>query len=77
MWRLAVVTSAVVVIGAVTITLAMGGGVLALIPAVVGIVAAVVAWGRRDSTRALVSASAAEVAGTTPARRPARPDCGA
>ena len=41
-------------IGAVTITLAMGGEVLALIPAVVGIVAAVVAWGRRDSTRALV-----------------------
>ena len=41
-------------IGAVTITLAIGGGALALIPAVVGIVAAVVAWGRRDSTRALV-----------------------
>jgi hypothetical protein len=40
-------------IGAVTITLAMGGGVLALIPAVVGIVAAVVAWGRRDSARTL------------------------
>jgi uncharacterized membrane protein YphA (DoxX/SURF4 family) len=41
-------------IGAVTITLAIGGAVLALIPAVVGIVAAAVAWGRRDSTRTLV-----------------------
>jgi uncharacterized membrane protein YphA (DoxX/SURF4 family) len=41
-------------IGAVTITLAIGGGALALIPAVVGIVAAIVAWGRRDSTRALL-----------------------
>ena len=41
-------------IGAVVITLAMGGGTLAAIPAVVGVLAAVVAWGRRDSTRALV-----------------------
>ena len=41
-------------IGAVIITLAIGGALLAVIPAVVGIVAAVVAWGRRDSTRALV-----------------------
>ena len=41
-------------IGAVTITLAIGGGALAVIPAVVGVVAAVVAWGRRDSTKALV-----------------------
>jgi DoxX-like protein len=41
-------------IGAVTLTLVIGGGALALIPAVVGIVAAVVAWGRRDSTRALL-----------------------
>jgi uncharacterized membrane protein YphA (DoxX/SURF4 family) len=40
-------------IGAVIITVAIGGGVLAVIPAVVGILAAVVAWGRRDSTRAL------------------------
>jgi uncharacterized membrane protein YphA (DoxX/SURF4 family) len=40
--------------GAVTITLAIGGGALAAIPAVVGVVAAVVAWGRRDSTKALV-----------------------
>jgi uncharacterized membrane protein YphA (DoxX/SURF4 family) len=41
-------------IGAVTATLAVGGGALALIPAVVGVLAAVVAWGRRDSTKALV-----------------------
>ena len=41
-------------IGAVIATLAVGGGVLAAIPAVVGVVAAVVAWGRRDSTAALV-----------------------
>ena len=42
-------------VGAVIITLAIGGGALAVIPAVVGIVAAVVAWGRRDSTRRLVA----------------------
>ncbi len=42
-------------IGAVTLTLAIGGGVLALIPAVVGVLAAVVAWGRRRSTAALVA----------------------
>ncbi len=41
-------------IGAVTITLGIGGGVLAVIPAVVLVLAAVVAWGRRDSTRRLV-----------------------
>ncbi|MCO1661116.1 DoxX family protein [Pseudonocardia humida] len=41
-------------IGAVTATVAIGGGVLAAIPAVVGVVAAVVAWGRRESTRRLV-----------------------
>ncbi len=41
-------------VGAVTITLAIGGGALAAIPAVVGVVAATVAWGRRDSTKALV-----------------------
>lgn len=41
-------------IGAVTLTLAVGGGPLAAIPAVVGIVAAVVAWGRRGSTAALL-----------------------
>ena len=41
-------------IGAVTMTLAIGGGVLAVIPATVLVLAAVVAWGRRDSTRRLV-----------------------
>ncbi len=41
-------------IGAVTMTLAIGGGVLAVIPAVVLVLAAGVAWGRRDSTRNLV-----------------------
>lgn len=41
--------------GAVIITLAIGGGALATIPATVGVVAAVVAWGRRDSTRRLVA----------------------
>jgi uncharacterized membrane protein YphA (DoxX/SURF4 family) len=42
-------------IGAVIITWAIGGGALVLIPATVGVVAAVVAWGRRDSTRRLVA----------------------
>jgi uncharacterized membrane protein YphA (DoxX/SURF4 family) len=42
-------------IGAVVITLAIGGGALAAIPATVGVLAAVVAWGRRDSTRRLVA----------------------
>jgi uncharacterized membrane protein YphA (DoxX/SURF4 family) len=42
-------------VGAVIITLAIGGGALAAIPATVGVVAAVVAWGRRDSTRRLVA----------------------
>ena len=41
-------------IGAVTMTLAIGGGVLAVIPATVLVLAAVVAWGRRDSTRRLI-----------------------
>lgn len=41
-------------IGAIALTLAIGGGVLALIPAVVLVLAATVAWGRRDSTRRLV-----------------------
>lgn len=40
--------------GAVIITLAIGGGALAIIPAVVLVLAAVVAWGRRDSTKALL-----------------------
>ena len=42
-------------IGAVIATLAVGGGVLAVIPAVVLVVAAIVAWGRRDSTTALLA----------------------
>ena len=43
-------------IGAVTITWAMiGGGAFVALPATVGVVAAVVAWGRRDSTRRLVA----------------------
>ena len=43
-------------IGAVIATLAVGGGaVLAALPAVVGVVAAVVATGRRESTRRLVA----------------------
>jgi DoxX-like family len=41
--------------GAVIITLAIGGGALVAIPATVGVVAAVVAWGRRDSTRRLIA----------------------
>jgi hypothetical protein len=42
-------------IGAVILTLAIGGGAFAAIPATVGVIAAVVAWGRRDSTRRLVT----------------------
>ena len=41
-------------IGAVTMTLAIGGGVLAAIPATVLVLVAIVAWGRRDSTRRLI-----------------------
>jgi uncharacterized membrane protein YphA (DoxX/SURF4 family) len=41
--------------GAVIMTLAIGGGTLAAIPATVGVVAAIVAWGRRDSTRRLAA----------------------
>lgn len=42
--------------GAVIITWAMSGmSVLVAIPATVGVVAAVVAWGRRHSTKALVA----------------------
>ncbi len=41
--------------GAVILTLAAGGGAFAAIPAVVGVGAAIVAWGRRDSTRRLVA----------------------
>jgi uncharacterized membrane protein YphA (DoxX/SURF4 family) len=42
-------------VGAVILTWAIGGGVLVAIPATVGVLAAVVAWGRRDSTRRLVA----------------------
>jgi uncharacterized membrane protein YphA (DoxX/SURF4 family) len=42
-------------IGAVAMTWAVGGGVLVAIPASVGVLAVVVAWGRRDSTRRLVA----------------------
>jgi uncharacterized membrane protein YphA (DoxX/SURF4 family) len=42
-------------IGAVIITAAIGGGALVAIPATAGAVAAVVAWGRRESTRRLVA----------------------
>ena len=41
--------------GAVILTALIGGGALVAIPATVGLVAAIVAWGRRDSTRALVA----------------------
>jgi uncharacterized membrane protein YphA (DoxX/SURF4 family) len=43
-------------IGAVIATLAVGGGVLAAIPAIVLVLVAILAWGRRDSTRRLVAA---------------------
>jgi hypothetical protein len=42
-------------VGAVITTAAIGGGALVAIPATVGVVAAVVAWGRRDSTRRLIA----------------------
>ncbi|GAA4677542.1 hypothetical protein GCM10023215_07830 [Pseudonocardia yuanmonensis] len=42
-------------IGAVTITWIAVGGALVVIPATVGVLAAVVAWGRRDSTRRLLA----------------------
>jgi uncharacterized membrane protein YphA (DoxX/SURF4 family) len=42
-------------IGAVTITWAIGGGILVAIPATVGVLAAIVAYGRRDSTKALAA----------------------
>jgi hypothetical protein len=42
-------------VGAVIMTWAIGGGTLVAIPATVGVVAAVVAWGRRDSTYQLVT----------------------
>ena len=42
-------------VGAVVITWAIGGGALVAIPATVGVVAAVVAYGRRESTKALLA----------------------
>jgi hypothetical protein len=42
-------------IGAVTITWVVVGGALVAIPATVGVLAAVLAWGRRDSTRRLIA----------------------
>lgn len=42
-------------IGAVTITWIVAGGALVAIPATVGVLAAVLAWGRRDSTRRLIA----------------------
>ena len=41
-------------VGAVLFIAMIGGGALVAIPGTVGVVAAVVAWGRRDSTRRLV-----------------------
>ncbi len=42
-------------IGAVGFTLAIGAGAFVAMPATVGVLAAVVAWGRRDSTRRLIA----------------------
>ncbi|MHA6617142.1 DoxX family protein [Pseudonocardia sp. DLS-67] len=42
-------------VGAVIATLAAGGGAIVAFPATVGVVAAVVAWGRRESTRRLIA----------------------
>lgn len=42
-------------VGAVILTLAIGGGAAVALPAGVGVLAAVVAWGRRESTRGLVA----------------------
>ena len=42
-------------VGAVSFTVAIGGGVLVAIPTVTGVIAAVVAWGRRESTRRLIA----------------------
>jgi uncharacterized membrane protein YphA (DoxX/SURF4 family) len=41
--------------GAAVLTLTIGGGALAVIPAVVGVLAAIVAYGRWESTKALVA----------------------
>ena len=42
-------------IGAVISTLAIGAGAMVAIPATVGVLAAVVAWGRRAGTRRLIA----------------------
>ncbi|MGD9525754.1 DoxX family protein [Pseudonocardia sp.] len=42
-------------IGAVIATLAVGGGVLVVIPLTVGVLVAIVAWGRRENTKALIA----------------------
>jgi uncharacterized membrane protein YphA (DoxX/SURF4 family) len=42
-------------IGAVISTVAVGGGVLVAIPATVLVLVAILAWGRRDSTRRLLA----------------------
>lgn len=52
---LAAVCLVVLMVGAVTITWAMFGPGLIAIPAVVGVAAAVVAWGRRSHLTALVA----------------------
>ncbi|WP_433292103.1 DoxX family protein [Pseudonocardia sp. CA-142604] len=52
---LAALCFVLLMIGAVTITLAIGGGILAVLPAVVLVLAAIVAYGRRDSTEALAA----------------------
>ena len=46
---------ALMVGAAATLTWVIGGGALVAIPTTVGVLAAVVAWGRRDSTRRLVA----------------------
>jgi DoxX-like family len=43
----------VIMVGATTSTLAIGGGVLALVPAVVGLLAALVVYGRRSAASRL------------------------
>ncbi len=52
---LAAVCFVALMIGAVILTLAFAGGALAAFPATVGVLAAVVARGRRDSTRRLIA----------------------
>ena len=52
---LAALCFVVLMVSAVTITwTVIGGGMLIVLPAIVGVLAAVVAWGRRDSTCDLI-----------------------